>query len=282
MSLSHPQLPRRRWRVVRSIALIVVLFAVAAVGAVIHFQEFLIFPYYAETVWKSASEREEPLTAKVQRLFVGPESKRIECWLQLPHGEVKGIAIVFRANLGLLVDHESLIDWAATHGFAAAVFNYPGMGLSDGTPSEGSILEAAESVFAQLKASHLPTGGRSWVIGYSTGTGPAGIFASRHKPDLLTLFAPYTDLQAVVSRSPWFGSLASFLRFRFPLLQPIASLERTDLIVASGGADRTVPPILSEQVFQAYRGHGRKIRVFNPSAPHDRLLGENRVALDAA
>lgn len=277
--------PKQRTRVglwVRRGALLCLLLTLLPIAAAVYFQEFLIFPYYAETARKSAAEREEPLKANVQREFVGDGANRIEYWLQLPKGGAKGIAIVFRANLGQLIDHESLIDWAAAHGLAAAVFNYPGMGLSEGEPSERTILEAAELVFAKLTAEHLPAGGKRWVIGYSIGTGPAGIFAGRHKPDLLALFAPYPDLQSVAARSRFFGLLTPFLRIRFPLLQPIASLERTDLIVATGGADETIPPSLSAKVFDAYRGEGRKIHVHNPKAPHDRLLGENRIALDAA
>ena len=280
LQLNHPT--SRIWRILRWGGIVVSAGICALCVLIVQYQEQLIFPYYSESSQKPVEERVEPLSVGVERILIGEKGNQIEAWIKRPITQPKGVALVFRANLGLLVDHVSLIEWAADHGYVAAVFNYPGMGLSEGFPSEQSILDAGEVVFKQLKDTLLAPTGRIWIIGYSIGTGPAGIFAAKHAPDLLTLFAPYTDLQDVVKSRTLFWPFAPFLRFRFPLQEPISSLRHTDFIVATGGADRTVLPEISARVFKLYKGDGRKIRIHNPTGEHDRLLGANRLQLDEA
>lgn len=248
----------------------------------IYAQAYFFFPYYYETARETPAERERPLPDGYQRDLIGPEGKKIEAWIVRPKTPPKGVAVAFRGNGSPLDSHIALSQLAADYGFAGVVFNYPGMGMSDGTPTEKSIVEAGEAVIRFYRSRPEFTFGKLWIIGYSIGTGPAAILAKEVSPELLMLFAPYGDLRDIVRTRPLFRFYALFSHFAFPTLDAVRSLQTTDFIVATGGEDRTIPNEISEPVYLAYRGRGRKFRIHNPAGRHDMLLGMNRPAIDAA
>lgn len=257
---------------------LVFVFLVAST-TLIYYQEYLILPYYYQTRIESGGKRAEEVSSGFRRELVGEEGSQIETWIRSPRQTPIGVSISFRGNANGLQDHISLPEWAVDHGFVGVVFNYPGLGLSDGTPREKDILDAGARVIKHYQNLYP---GKLWLIGYSIGTGPAGILAQQFQPDLLVLFAPYTDLKEIIRTKPQFALYASFSRFSFALESPISKLEKSDFIVATGGWDSVIPPANSEKVFQAYQGHGRKFWIQNPEGLHDRLLGANRPALDEA
>ncbi len=251
-----------------------------AAASVVYFQEHLLFPYYDETQRRPESERTESASGGISRVVLDPGENQIEVWHAPASGTSRGVAVIFRANMGTLSDHTSLIDLAVGQGLDAAIFNYPGMGMSSGSLSEKTILSAGERVIQHFYTSLQDKAKKLWIFGYSIGTGPAGALALKYKPEVLVLFAPYTSITEVIKTRTRYGALAGFSRFDFELKKPISLLEKTHLLVVTGGADTTIFPEMSLRVLSAYRGQGRSHHIHNPAAPHDHLVGANRLELD--
>lgn len=232
---------------------------------IIIFQDLLFLPYLRDSITQSASvpERGE----RVELITKGGST--IETWIKDSKvNPSRGLCMVFRGNSNDLNSHWSLVEWCSVHGYKAVIFNYPGMGLSSGWPSENTIAETAERVYQSFY-----TSGDLLVLGYSIGTGPATQFSIKHPPKDLLLFAPFPNLKSIVATRTIYKYLVYFSKYNFPINNYLKLLSTTRLIVLSGGADTTIPKHFSDEVFEAYQGP--KVRINNPSGDHSSLLGAN-------
>jgi esterase/lipase len=73
------------------------------------------------------------------------------------------------------------------------MMNYPGYGNSTGVPSEISIFQAAEKLFARSKQKHSSIS----IIGRSLGTGVASFLAANKDIEKLILITPFDSLMQV-------------------------------------------------------------------------------------
>lgn len=80
---------------------------------------------------------------------------------------------------------------SAFPGWHMAMIDYPGYGLSEGTPGDASFRRMALAAYDALAAREDVT--QVVVMGYSIGTGPASYTASMRPVDGLILMAPYAE-----------------------------------------------------------------------------------------
>ena len=73
--------------------------------------------------------------------------------------------------------------------------NYPGYGGSSGTPSEVTINQAANDVYAYVSKKHQSVA----LVGRSLGTGVAFNLASKHRVSHLILISPYDSIASVAN-----------------------------------------------------------------------------------
>lgn len=87
-------------------------------------------------------------------------------------------------------------------GFAILAYDYPGYGLSDGSPSERSCYEAADAAFHFLNSEEKIPAEKILLLGQSVGTGPACWLAERYTTRGLVLLSPFRSAFLTVTRIP--------------------------------------------------------------------------------
>ncbi len=121
------------------------------------------------------------------------------------------------------------------------LWNYPGYGLSKGTPSQKAILHSALSVMDHfLKDGHLrPTA--TYLVGRSLGSAVALYVASRRKVERLMLITPFSSLLDLArDQYPWMP-VGWLLRHRFEAESWARGLHVGRVAVVLADRDSVVP-----------------------------------------
>lgn len=132
--------------------------------------------------------------------------------------------------------------------------DYPGYGLSPGTPSEASVLRVADAAYDHLRLVLGTPAERIVIWGYSLGSGSAVHLAAKRHVRALILDAPFTSVfRVAIPRRilPFdrFDNLALMSRVQSPVF------------IAHGERDEVVP-----------FAHGEELRAAAVNAPEARLL----------
>ena len=142
------------------------------------------------------------------------------------------------------------------------ILEYPGFGARPGSPSEASLLLAAEEAFE-----NLPDNRPAYLVSESLGTGVAAYLAQTYPSKVagLAMFVPYNKLASVAENHVPFIPAYFLLLDRF---NPEAWLKNyhgpVKIIIA--GADEIIPPILGQRLYDGYKGP--KILEVIPGARH--------------
>jgi uncharacterized protein len=210
---------------------------------------------------------------------VAGEGVRLRGWL-LDVPDERLVLVYFYGNAQSVVGsaHElySLADRLRAD---VACVDYRGYGFSGGRPSFDRLGDDALLVFDHVQAR---AGGRPVVVmGYSLGSGPAVLVASRRRAAAAVLVAPPSSPEAMVdhmeSRLPWYAGL-------FFDLEPSPALRRLDpvpetairevfepLLVVHGTADTVVPIEQGRRLFRL-AGSRRKQLCEVPGEDHAMAL----------
>lgn len=139
-------------------------------------------------------------------------------------------------------DRQSLSSTQTTlqqFGLNVFVFDYRGYGQSVNLhPSQQSMTEDSESALRYLTETRRISA--SSILPYGVGVGASlATYLVRSHPEIpaVILDSPYTDLRAVVQNEPRLRFLPVGLLFKedFPLTEPLATLARPKLLIATGG-----------------------------------------------
>ena len=134
-------------------------------------------------------------------------------------------------DLGIIKERLTEI---AQDGYTVFSYDYPGYGLSTGSPSESSCLEAIESLFSHM-VNIMNINPKTMVLwGRSLGTGPSCYLASKNKLGGLLLETPFLSaFRALtgITILPW---------DRFRNINFVKSVECPSLVV-HGKLDEVVP-----------------------------------------
>jgi pimeloyl-ACP methyl ester carboxylesterase len=162
-----------------------------------------------------------------------------------------GAVLVVHGNAGSAIDRDYLAapirDAAAIDVF---VLEYPGYGLREGSPSQQSLLTAADDALGELAARR-----RIFVVGESLGTGVAAHLAGTHRGRVsgLALFAAYNNLAAVAQRHIPFLPMGIILRDRFDAAQWLTEYSGPVAVVLAG-SDEIIAPDLGRRLYDGYAG----------------------------
>lgn len=130
------------------------------------------------------------------------------------------------------------------------VLEYPGYGCRSGSPSQQTLLAAADESFEAL-ADRTSV----YVVSESLGTGVAAHLAEKYgrKVAGLALFAPYDKLTSIGQRQMPFLPVGLLMWDRF---HPARSLKdyRGPIKVVLAGADTVIPPKFGQRLFDSYVG----------------------------
>jgi fermentation-respiration switch protein FrsA (DUF1100 family) len=145
------------------------------------------------------------------------------------------------------------------------ILEYPGYGGRTGSPTQSSILHAADDAVASL-----PQNCGFYVIGESLGTGPACYLAGRYATNIkgVLLVAPYNNLAAAARAHLPLFPVKWMLKDRYPSDQWLKDYHGP-LAVMLGGNDDVIPSELGRKLFDGY--DGPKQLWFNPEGNHGDL-----------
>src|SRR5688572_1038309 len=139
---------------------------------------------------------------------------RVIGWFRLSQAPAKQCVLALHGNAGCAIDRFHYADtFQALAPMDFYVFEYPGYGGRDGSPSQSTILLAAEEA---LKS--IPADCGVFLIGESLGTGVASYLAGAHPHRVqgMLLIAPYNNMTAVAKRHMPLFPVSAILRDRYP------------------------------------------------------------------
>lgn len=184
--------------------------------------------------------------------------------------------LVLHGNAGCAVDRFPYGDaFQAIEPIDFYILEYPGYGGRPGSPTQTSILLAAEEALNNIPK-HPPAPGSGavhcsvFVVGESLGTGVAAWLAGTFPDRVSGLFlvAPYNSMTAVAQRHMPLFPVKTILRDRYPSSTWLQQY-RGPVAVLLAGKDRVVPTDLGRDLFETYRGP-KKLWI-EPDADHNEL-----------
>lgn len=161
-------------------------------------------------------------------------------------GTARGLVLYHYGNgedMGLLDHHyQAFLE----RGFDVCVWDYPGYGHSDGSPSVGGIERAADAVWAYVTGTLGYTPEGIVLYGRSLGGGPATYLASRNPCAGLLLESTFMSVTRVITQ-------VRLLPFEyFDTYARIRAIE-CPLLIVHGTADLTIPVRHGRALFERAR-----------------------------
>ncbi len=209
----------------------------------------LVFHPTAATEWwvKPPNDRVQDVELR------SADGTRLHAWWCPAEGWTpeQGAVLYCHGNAGNLSIRGSFVaDWQKEMGASVLIFDYPGFGKSDGSPTETGCYAAADAAYDWLvRTQHIPAE-RVVIFGKSLGGGVAVDLASRKPHRALVLMKTFTSMGDVAQcLYPWLPA-RWLVRNRFDSASKIASTGRP-VFVTHGTLDTLVPYKLGRQLFAA-------------------------------
>jgi pimeloyl-ACP methyl ester carboxylesterase len=163
-------------------------------------------------------------------------------------------------DIGDLIE---LFDAIAQAGIAVLAYDYPGYGLSKGTPNEQSCYETAEKGYSFLTVQQKIKPENIIILGRSLGSGPACYLAEKYPVRGLIVESGFLSVQRVVTR---IGLLPVDT---FPNVDRITNISCRKLFI-HGAHDSVIPFWHGKKMYELSTGIKQLHCV--PEAGHDDLL----------
>lgn len=187
----------------------------------------------------------------VEWTFKTPDARHIQGFISYPNEPSTSTVIYFggiREECSWVLQH--------AHHFSKSTFiclNYRGYGLSQGTPSEQSILQDTLGAIYFLNSQHSIDLSNLFYIGRSLGSGVAGFISNHLPPKAVCLVTPYDSVMAVAKRKYWFLPVSKLFRHPFNATH-WACQNSSPMLMILSQIDLTVPHDHSERLFSFWAG----------------------------
>lgn len=158
--------------------------------------------------------------------------------------------LYFYGNGACLADSAGVVESFRRLGCNVLVPEYPGYGMSDGTPSETALYATADAAYDYVVT--RPEVDRRHVVatGWSLGAAVAIDLASRRPIAQVVTFSAFTSLPAVAHRAAPWAPTSLVVRSRFDNARKISALTCPILLV-HGQQDSLVPPMMAAELAAA-------------------------------
>jgi hypothetical protein len=145
---------------------------------------------------------------------------------------------------------DAVADWQREIGVSVFIFDYPGYGRSEGSPSEAGCYAAADAAYEWLTESQHVSPGHVLLVGRSLGTAVAVDLAARKPHRALVLVSPVSSFPDAAQSHYPFLPARWLVHNRFDSLAKIGQCPGPVLIV-HGTRDRTAPFAQGKRLFAA-------------------------------
>lgn len=174
------------------------LFTFASSGCLSLENRFVYFP-------TPAPQTAKPLAPPLEDVYLSDRPGQTVHARWCPAADTKWVVLYCHGNAGNLHDRGGLVfDFYRKLGASVLIFDYPGYGKSEGTPSETACYSAAQAAYDWLVHVKKIPPRQIIVCGESLGGGVATELASRNKYGALVLIRTFTSLPEVAqAHFPW-------------------------------------------------------------------------------
>ena len=186
-------------------------------------------------------------------------------YIHMPAAEGMPTLLYSHGNAEDLADSQLLYDEFHASGLGVFAYDYPGYGVSTGTPSEESTQRAIMTCWKYLTAKDIPPSSII-ITGRSVGGGPSVWLASRTEAAGLILISPFKSAFTTAFDLPF----PLFPRDRFPNLDRIRTFDRPFLII-HGEEDEVIPVRHGRKLVDACPSKDKKFQGI-PNAGHNDLF----------
>jgi len=193
----------------------------------------------------------------VEPLTIETEDRVVSGWM-IHQAEGKAPLVLYFGGNGEVAAKRILYlvesgDISAFAGCNFAFLDYPGYGLSSGSPSEASLQQMGLDVYDAMISREDVDASRIILFGFSMGTGVANYVAANRTPAGLVLFAPYADGYDLYNTMVpiFYGPLRALVAFRMESVRFAESVSVKPIIFSSVD-DEMVPFTSSERLSNAY------------------------------
>lgn len=226
---------RRKWKIFSTAVLILLNIAfLFSITVYVLAPTQLFYPHYDEESYAELKTR-----AGTEELTVITESGNISGWMLHNEEDSAPLVLYFCGNgenastrMLRILDNGSLKTFK---GCNIAIFDYPGYGKTDGSPSEKTLKEFGLAVFDALAQRDDVDPDSIIIIGYSIGTGVANYVASIRDSAGLILMAPYSDGYDLYNgfMNIFHGPIRILVAFRMESIRFAQRVSISPLILAS-------------------------------------------------
>lgn len=162
--------------------------------------------------------------------------------------------LVFHGNAGYALDRGYFVNGLRAQGkqWDVFLFEYPGYGAREGTPSEANFqTSATQALEALLADDSTPV----FVTGESLGSGVASYLAATFPDEVagLLLVTPFSSLTDVAAHHYPFLPVRILLSERYDSVEAL-SRYRGPVAFLLAGRDEVVPRVLGQQLYDSYGG----------------------------
>lgn len=173
-------------------------------------------------------------------------------WYGRPAENGNKVVMVFHGNGSAVYSNHDIFRDLMNAGYGVWSVGYPGYPGSKGKPTQEALVTAAERQYDLLLAQGVKPENIVF-FGTSLGSGVAAQLASKHKPSLLIMDAPFNStLDMGRKQVPWLP-VSLLMKDTFQSDKALADLD-VPLIWIHGTADRVIPTSQGQKLYDGYRG----------------------------
>lgn len=231
------------------------------------FQNYLIFP----APRGGTRDPKDAGISEAEILEIETKAGKLHGYLlfpkAVPRRELPAI-LLFHGNGENVTFDAGWLDALRNLNIAVAAVDYPGYGLSEGSPTEESLVESGVAALAALRARSEIDKNKIVLLGSSIGTGVAVAVAAREKTAGVILQSPFDSLANVaMAHYPIFPRF--LLRTTFDSLSRIVNVT-SPILILHGDRDSIIPIAHGRALAAA----GKTVRAFQTvdGAGHNNLM----------
>jgi uncharacterized protein len=250
---SGPNAPASWWyHAARLVVFLVYLYFLALVVLLCFENRILYHPYRVADQWYPP-----PQSLQVQDVdLTTADGTHIHGWWSEPAGwrPEQGAVILFHGNAGnVSFSGWQVQGWVQERRQAAFVFDYPGFGKSDGSPTEAGCYAAADAAYDYVTQAQQVPARRVLLCGESLGGAVAIDLASRKPYRALIVSSTFTSFPDIAQETyPMFPG-RWLVRNRYLNVEKIRHCPGP-IFMGHGTDDRLIPFAQGERLFAAANG----------------------------